>query len=257
MEKRANKDFKRFLRERGLTTAFTKFQHVRGKKKEILTTLVNRFGVERTESKIYVIKEGKYTVFRDFNTLERLSRSRRNVKDAIKSLFMQPIIKEREIKPTLGQRQELTNSKTKSYSGILKYTEAKPKRAITLKFTDRVYSYFAPDKKLRIKTLTTSYMRKPKHGMVVVDVEYRKFPNQRHRGIYRSAGGFILNNRSEIDKATLSAIHNGLGSGNVNFSPDNIILHDFWFEYYQDKFGVELTPAGELPRGSRRLQTRT
>jgi hypothetical protein len=235
MEKRKF-DFKGFLKKRELARTYARYENIRKLRgKRVLHTSVNLFGTEIKDYKLYAIREGNYTVFRDYVTLKSLGRSSRNLKDAIKALYTEPVVSKENVIPS-----ELSRTQFMGKPSIIKeYTLVKPKRKITLKFTDRIYSYYSPDQRLRTKTVTSRGFRKIKAGMVVVDVEYVK-GQKRHRGIYNSAGGFSLNSKEQIQRGILSAIHNGLGSGNINFSPDDIIVHNYWFQYYKDKYNVAL-----------------
>ena len=247
-EKRSEKEF---LRERGLARAYASYKRIKRKPKRVLITQVSRFDAGVVPTKIYVLREHGRTVFRDFQTLKRLAESKRSIPQAIRSLFSAPVttpVKETVLaseKAQFGEKGTL----------LTEYENRKPKRAIVLKYLEKSYTYYPMHEKLRTRTVTNKAFRKSAVGMVVVDVTYSK-GNQVHRGVYRSAGGFILSSRSQVREAIVSAIHNGLHRGGaVNFSPTDIIVHDYWFEYFRDEFNVKLRPTKRYPRGSSRLVT--
>lgn len=244
------KRFRQFLYERGLSSSFRTYQRIKpNRQKRIITTNVTKFGLGLTQQKIYVIREGNYTVFRDYYTLERLAKSRRTLTKAIYSLFSKPTIVSKQITVDENQRTQFEHG----VSSIDKYIYEKPKRSITLKYKEKSYSYFPEDKKLRTRYTTNIQPKKSISGIVVVDVEFIK-GKSRHRGQYQSKGGYILSNKQEVKDAIVSAVHNGLKGSHVNFSPEQIILHDYWFVWHHDKKYMEHpTPRQRLPRGARQF----
>ena len=204
----------RFLRERGLSRSFKIYSRLADKRKYTAETNLPNYDQTYRRQKVYLVSRKGRTYIYDFNTLKILGSSRLSIRKTYKKINQRYI---QEKTYNIGSIK--TNLKRDIYGFHLK---------------DRIESrsYNPLTQKTRHSVITNRSIRK-KVGFVVVDATFKGGKGVKSiRLIRRSYGGLVLNEKSEVNKGIESAIKNALHD--VPFSPEEIIINDYWFEYYFD-----------------------
>jgi len=208
------KEVKRFLRERNLTRAFKTWKSIRRNRKTVVDVAFPNYDGTDRRGKVYVYRRSGMTFFKDFNTLKTLGKSRKGVKNAIKSLFT----------------RDAVVKKPMDYKGIKTDFDFKDTK-IHLKNSSLQQSYNVSLQRLRTVERTNK-VKKKKMGMVVCDILYIGKGKAQNRVQVRSSYGF-LSKKSQRDQKIQECIRNGLNL--AGFSPIEIQIKGIWFEYWSDK----------------------
>ena len=211
MAKRTN--IAQFLRERNLTRSFNKWKSIKPKKKRIIEVSYSNYDGTSRRGKVYVFRQNNKTIFRDYNTLNIVGRSKQKIQKAIQSAFTKTISK-----------------KAFDVRGW-NVTHADKETKIKLKNISKQQSYNSALQRLRTVERRNTTKRKTQ-GMVVTDLTFISKGGVRKRIQIRSRMAF-LNTKQTKDK--LIAENIGNGSGLAGFSPIDVIINGIWFEYWSDK----------------------
>lgn len=225
---------RRFLRERGLAKTFRRFRRYRKTPKrfiEVAQTLEDG-SVERR--RLVLQKEMGRTVVRDFLTLDRLASSEKTIPKTVEKL-------RKRVKFSRDVKIDYVKLKTDKITG--KITRERVRREydvkidmqmskLKLKIERKKQSYNPQTQVLRTKVITNRPKR-TKVGSIVVDATIIKGDQQR-RVQSRSRHGFNLSGSEDRERALQDAIDNAPAVADIG-TPDAVVVHHFWFEYFFDK----------------------
>jgi len=209
-QQRNIKLYKQYLRERNLTRSFNTWKSLRKNRKKIIEAVSSNYDGTQSRRKLYAFSTKYGTSFRDFNTLKVVGRSRSKINQAISKINTFKKI-----------------SVLKMFNGRSIDNEAK-QNLIKLKNTHSVYSYNKSEQRLR-EIRKTNTISKYKVGSVGTDIEVRK-GGSKFRMRVRSK--FTILNKTNIGKLVDDNIR--LVSGKAGYTPDEIIIHEIWYEYWND-----------------------
>jgi len=213
MVRATKEELGKFLKERNLTRSFNTWSSLRKNRKRIVEVVTSNYDGTQSRKRIYAIRTKYGTTFRDFKTLKSLGKSRSKLKEALTKLNSYKNIK----------------LPADSFNG--KAIENKAKiNVVKLKNASSTYSYNKAEQRLREMRKTNTVMRN-KVGSVGCDIEVRKGKNN-FRMRVRSRFG-ILNNKKTREGLIDENIR--LVSGKAGYTPDEIIIHEVWYEYWLDK----------------------
>ena len=204
---------KQFLRERNLTRSFNKCKSIKAKKKRIIEVSYSNYDGTSRRGRVYVFRQNNKTVFRDFNTLNIVGRSKKKLGQAIKAAFTRTRIQK--------------SIEVRGWN----VTHQNKEPELKLKNVSKQQSYNAALQRLRTVERRNTTKRKTQ-GMIVTDLTYVSKGGGRKRIQIRSKMAF-LNNKNTRDKLIAENISNG--SGLAGFSPIDVIINGIWFEYWSDK----------------------
>jgi len=213
MVKGTVKDFNKFLRQRDLTRSFNKWKKIKSSKKKVIPVVFDNYDGTQRRGKIYVVRQGNRTLFKDFNTLENLGSSRKKVNLALKQLF--------------GKKKENKSFFVKGWN--VEYQEKK--NSIKLKNKHITYSYNESLNRLRSVTRTNK-SRSNMEGRLTCDLTYVGKTGTKSR-IQISSPSAFLNSKAKREKQINWCIIRGTGM--AGFSLVDVIINDIWFEYWQDR----------------------
>ena len=202
-----------FLRERNLTRSFNKWKSIKSKKKRIVEVSYSNYDGTSRRGKVYVFRQNNKTIFRDYNTLNIVGRSKQKIQKAIQAAFTKTISK----KPFDVRGWNVTH--------------ADKETKIKLKNISKQQSYNSALQRLRTVERRNTTKRKTQ-GMIVTDLTFISKGGVRKRIQIRSRMAF-LNTKQTKDK--LIAENIGNGSGLAGFSPIDVIINGVWFEYWSDR----------------------
>jgi len=164
-----------------------------------------------------------------------LATSRKTIPNAIASLRTTKLVKR---KLAASSRLRVMNAATDGISIRIR------RSGINLKNTKTFESYNAMRQRLR-KTILTNRAISRNFGGVVIDATWYRGDGQGFRHQIRSGGGFNLANRQERERAIQKAVVNG--TAKVGFSPIDVEIHEFWYEYFKDEsVELRLTRGGDV-----------
>lgn len=205
---------RKFIKEQGLTTSFSRFRRLKSTRKQKLEIIRDKYDNTQKREHILVLKERGRTVFRDFRTYDKLASTKQNSNQAIKSLF--------------GVKKGRVGVSSVRGWGVLNETKTSK---LKLKNTETRTSYNEQRNLLR-KVEMTNVAKRKMVGFAVVDVTMIGKSGNKKRVQARSKGNQSLYTRKGKDAAITNAISNA--SAVAGFSPIDVILHNFWFEYWTD-----------------------
>lgn len=208
----SSKEIRRFLSERRLTASFNKWQSIKSVRKTKMELVFSNFGVGGRRRPVYVYRDSKGVVVRDYNTLNILARSRRKLKDVVS------IIGKSNNKPYY-----------KNIKGRMVKFDMHPLK-LKLKDSYSDYSYNSSIKRLReVKRTNTTLKRKV--GMVVCDLTIVDKGGKYYREVIRSSADVLT--RKNIERLIDECIRNA--AGKLGFSPKEVVINSVWFEYWLDR----------------------
>jgi len=203
------KDYKAFLKEKGLQQTFNRYKQIRSiKKKEISVPQTNYDGSRRLDTYIVYKKKG-YTIFRSKSDYKAIKRVKGTPEAAIKRILTQK------------QKVEYFTLNAKTV----------PKKTTQLPNTITQSRYIESQNVIRTKTLTNK-PKKGMHGGAVVDATYIMNDNRRIRLQTQSSFGFRIGTEKGKNDSVNDAIRKG--AYRTEGSPKEIIVHDYWFIFYND-----------------------
>jgi len=207
------KELRQFLIERKLTRSFNTWQSYKRKKKVILEVVSSNYDGTQSRSRVYAVKTKYGTSFRDFTTLRALGKSRSKLDEAIKKVSRYKSI---SVNNYFNGKEIVNKARTNE---------------VKLKNVKSVYSYNKSEQRLREMRKTNTVV-KNRVGSVGCDIEVRKGTTKvRQRVRSRFA---ILNTKKQREQLIDENIR--LVSGKfAQFTPDEIIIHEIWYEYWHDK----------------------
>lgn len=206
------KEYRAFLKERGLTRSFTIYQNLKGKRKfNIELSLSNFDGISRRE-KALLTREKDGVRIRDFITLQIIGSS--------KSKNFSTVIKELNEKKTVrlsikGKDFEMKEPKIK-IKNIIAYSSYNQALNRT-----RIHEY--------------SKIPSRKMGHVVVKIRAKKGMRKWLYQKAHSSGGFNLRDSKQVKQAISEAVGNCFAA--LEFTPDTWELLDWWYGSYYDVKG--------------------
>jgi len=212
MAQKEIKLYKQYLKERNLTKSFNSWRSLRKNNKRIIEAVSSNYDGTQSRRKIYAFSSKYGTTFRDFNTLKVVGRSRSKISQAISKVNTFKKI------PLL-----------KDFNGRVIENQAK-QNIIKLKNFKSVYSYNKAEQRLR-EIKKTNTISKNKVGSVGCDIEVRK-GNSKFRMRIRSK--FTIIKKENVDKLVEDNIR--IVSGKAGYTPDEIIIHEIWYEYWNDTY---------------------
>lgn len=213
MAKANQREIRKFLRERRLTSSFNKWKSIKRVKKRVIEVSYSNYDWTIRRGKVYVFRQKNKTIFRDFSTLLIVGKSRRKIGEAIKAAFT--------------RKTELKPFKVRGWDVGYSFKDSKLK----LKNINKTQSYNQALERLRtVERRNTT--RRSMQGMVVCDLTYVAGNGSRKRIQIRSKLDF-LGNKKTRDRLINENISNG--SGLAGFSPVDVIINGIWFEYWIDK----------------------
>jgi len=83
------------------------------------------------------------------------------------------------------------------------------------------------------KNINTNRYRRGRIGAVNIDAIYTASDGSRKRIKARSSFSYMLQNKKQRELAIIEAIDNGKAI--AGFTPMDVELIDFWFEYWEDE----------------------
>jgi len=204
MVKATEREYRRFIYERGLAGSFRSYRRLKSRPKK--TIVVYQDGTRR---QVYVLKENGKTVFRDRMTMRVLARSKKTIPKAITSVFTKKIVR--------GEFKHRGWNVSKE----IKRTE------ITLNDQiDRYYLKSGIERRHRVSS------RPPrKVGFVLIDATYISASGYKKRIQIRSPLGDLGDKNTRL-RLLKEAVSNG--SGLAGFSPVDVILNDVRYEWIRD-----------------------
>jgi len=207
------KEIRQFLRERKLTASFNKWQSIKRLKKRVIDVSYSNYDGSVKRGKVYVYRQKNKTVFRDFETLLIVAKSKRKLSESIKAAFT--------------RTETFKPFKVRGWDVNYSFKDAKLK----LKNVSKTQSYNQALERLRTVERRNTIRRKMQ-GMIVCDLTYVAGNGKRKRIQIRSKLTF-LGDKKVRDKLIGDNISNG--SGLAGFSPVDVIINGIWFEYWIDK----------------------
>jgi len=209
----SQKEIRKFLSERKLTRSFNTWRSFKGKRKRVIEIVSSNYDGTQSRSRVYAVKTRYGTSFRDFVTLRVLGKSRSKPDDAIKKINS---FKNVSINETFNGKEIVNKARINE---------------VKLKNVKSVYSYNKSEQRLREMRKTNTVIRN-KVGSVGCDIEVRKAGAKNFRMRVRSRFG-ILNTKKQREAFIDENIR--LVSGKAGYTPDEIIIHEIWYEYWLDK----------------------
>jgi len=203
--------YKKYLKERKLTRSFNTWYSLRKRKKKIVEVVTSNYDGTQSRKRLYAFSSKYGTIFRDFNTLQVLGKSRSKLKIAIDKA-----------------RKSETLEVNKFFNGKRIEWKAK-KNQIKIKNINSTYSYNNTEQRLREMRKTNTII-KQRVGSIGCDIEISKGMS-RFRMRIRSR--FMIINKDNINKAVDENIR--VVSSKAGYTPDEVIIHEIWYEYWYDK----------------------
>jgi len=207
------KEIRQFLRERKLTASFNKWRSIKRLKKRVIDVSYSNYDGTIKRGRVYVYRQKNRTVFRDYETLLIVAKSKRKLSESIKAAFT--------------RTETFKPYKVRGWDVGYSFKDVKLK----LKNVSKTQSYNQALERLRTVERRNTIRRKMQ-GMVVCDLTYVASNGSRKRIQIRSKLTF-LGNKQTRDKLVNENISNG--SGLAEFSPVDVIINGIWFEYWIDK----------------------
>jgi len=221
LEKRAEtkkseeRQLKQFLRERNLSRAYTTYKNISHKRKFTVEHVFSNYEGTSRRDKIIVLREKGVVKVYDFNTMHVIGRRKGSINDAMKSLG---------IRAKTGD--SFTHKKWRVLSEV-RHEQFQLKNVHVEKSYNKILN--------RTRTILMTNERVNKFGFAVIDATYISADGTKKRVQARSHGGFNLAKKAERHKAVEDALQNG--SAVAEFSPAEVIVNDYWFEVWTDKYG--------------------
>ena len=213
-----------FLKERGLYGAYRKYRNI--PRARVIDTAIRNFDGTIARKKVYVYKKGKTTVFRDFFNLEFLGFTRKSINKSIGRLSEKVKIS----KPFASSRQIIKQGDKKGEVMNFQVSFDMTVNSLQLKRSNKIRFYNKSLNNLRVVEETNRVKRRMAGG-VVIRALYIK-GNIVKAVTVRSRRVFMLGTKSERDLAFNDALLNG--AAEAEFTPDEVIIQDYWFEYRRD-----------------------
>lgn len=204
-------EISQFLKERRLTRAFNTWKSIKSvRKKRIEVAFSNYDGTVR-RSKIYVYRKGNYTYFRDFKTLKVIGKSKKSSKNAINAVLKRDYRSYRLSGWNVVDKTRSTSLKLKN-------------------ITDN-YSYNTSRMLLRKRQRKNTYNKKGMGmlGSYITVIKGKRSFSKRVRSRYDMIGNKSVRERLLEDNIRLVA-------GFAGFSPESVIIHEIWYEYWSDEY---------------------
>lgn len=206
------KEYRAFLKERGLTRSFSTYQSIKGKRKEKIELSFSNFdGTSRREQAV-LVRDKKGTQIREFRTLRLIGRSKSKDYNVVK--------------------KDLNEKKTKRITVRGKDFELKESK-IKLKNTVAYSSYNENLNRTRINERGSSPPRKMGH--VIAKIKAKKGSGNWKTQEAHSSGGYNLKDKKQVNQALDEAIGNCFAA--LEFTPDQWELIDWWYGSYYDVQG--------------------
>jgi len=231
---------RQFLKERNLTRAYNRHVSIINKHKTIKEYDFSTRTGHVIRKKVIIIKSKRGSIFIDHATMKNIAVSRKKPQQAIISSGATKII-DSNIK---------LSGKVKEFMRDWNIKIKTKRKELLLNNTTTEQSYNKTFNRLRTIE-TTNIIRKSKSvkkkiGFIVIDATYISADGDKRR-IQARSKSHNLTIPSERKIAMEESLYHG--SVQVEFSPIDVIINDFWYEYWTDKY-ISATRVG---KGAERL----